>query len=104
MDADTWMDDIVLIPDDVCGESEKNYVSNPVVPPTPLPPPHACLSIKVIYNNEWVRQAGGGSQPTAHRRAIEVVGEAEHIFTTKFLPANRLQTSIEFYLVEGRST
>ena len=66
------------------------------------PPSHICLPMKVIYNRDWVRQAGiqGGSWE-AYTRIIAVLNEAETVFNTKFSHGNRLGTVVEFMLVEG---
>lgn len=94
-----WVNDMIEIPDDVW-EPEKNYTRLSDVDQLVLVPRQACLSIKVIYNNDWVRDAGGGYK-VYHQRAIEVVNEAEKIFNTKFASANRLATAIAFILVGG---
>ena len=65
------------------------------------PPSTACMSVKLIFNNAWVRSAGNGNVALAEQRARDVFAEAQNIYHNKYSSANRLQTSITFNLVGG---
>ena len=65
------------------------------------PPSSACLNIKLIFNQGWVRDAGNGNLALAEQKARDVLNEAQNIYQTKYAAANRLQTSVTFNLVGG---
>ena len=59
----------------------------------------ACLTLKVIYNNDWIQSSAGGSAALGKQRAIEVVNEAENIYNAKYASSNQLGTAVAFTLV-----
>ena len=65
------------------------------------PPSQACLRMKVIYNNDFVNDAGEGDLATAHQVAKDVVDEAQNIYNNRFSAENRLGTTIIFNLIAG---
>ena len=76
------VDDVMIVPDTVWGEEVRNsgqkyirqYGSN-------LPAPTGtCLSIKVIYDRNWVNQAGGGNAARGLSAANSVIAQAQGIY------------------------
>ena len=65
------------------------------------PPSQVCLRMKVIYNNDFVNDAGEGDLTTAHQVAKDVIDEAQYIFNNRFTIENRLGTTIIFNLIAG---
>jgi len=78
--------DVVLVPDSVW-EEEANYTathsdgkyvrqfgSNQ---PAPV---GTCLTVKIVYDRNWVRQAGGGNEASGLAAANNVVAQAQAIF------------------------
>ena len=65
------------------------------------PPSQACLRMKVVYNNDFVNDAGEGDLTTAHQVAKDVIDEAQHVFNNRFTTENRLGTTIIFNLIAG---
>ena len=80
-------DDVMIVPDSVWEDdanftaessggrlSLRQYGSN-------LPAPTgSCLNIKVIYDRNWVNQAGGGSAAGGLNAANSVISQAQAIF------------------------
>ena len=95
------MDDVMHVPDDTW-EVEKNYtMTHPErrgvgiirqVGSDQTPPSTACITIKAIYDSNWVQSSGGDG--AAQVRAV--LAEAENIFMAKFATNNQLGTSISF--------
>jgi len=90
--------DMLDVPDSVW-EKEKNGTNFFNLRQTGSQPTQACLKVKVIYNQGWVNQAGGGNVATAHQAAKDVIVKANEMYNTKFAAANRLGTSIALSLV-----
>lgn len=69
------------------------------------PPPRACLTVKVVYNNRWVEAAGKGDKYLALCEANAVMREAEEIFNGRFayIPCNRLGVAMSFSFFNGGS-
>ena len=98
------VNDVLTVPDDVW-EEEKNYTgSHPDLRHTGTPPSNACVSIKVVYNDEWVASAGKGKKALAQQMARDVLKGAQDIYNTKFAPSNRLGTQITFNLVDSKTS
>jgi len=56
-----------------------------------LPPPStACITLKVVYDRNWVQSSGGDGEAAAR----SVLAEAQNIYKTKFASNNQLGTSI----------
>ena len=80
-------DDVMIVPESVL-EEEANYTqTNPGGKfslrqyGSDLPAPTGtCLSIKVIYDRNWVNQAGGGSTGGGRNAANSVISQAQAIF------------------------
>ena len=99
---------MVAVPDDVWNaeknDSKTQFESFPSLSQIGNPPSQACITIKVIYNSGWVQSAGGGNSATAQQRALDVIAEAQNIYTTKYLlGSKRLQTAITFNIVGGKT-
>ena len=64
--------DMLEVPDSVW-EKEKNGTTFVNLRQTGSQPTQVCLKVKVIYNQGWVNQAGGGNVATAHQAAKDVI-------------------------------
>ena len=89
------------VPDDVWDKENTQNDSIPTTRQTYDPPPRACISIKIIYNDGWVRSAANGYPEEARQAALDVVAEVQHIYNKKYLPENRLGTALTFNIIGG---
>ena len=65
------------------------------------PPSQACIRMKVVYNKDFVNDAGNGNLAAAHQVAKDVVHVAQDIYSNRFSPENRLGTEFFFDLIAG---
>ena len=105
-DSDDIGDDILEVPNDVWQNEGNQSASGgnekeKAIRQAGSPPSSACLNIKLIFNQGWVRSAGNGNLAVAEQRARDVLNEAQRHYQTKFSAANQLGTSITFNLVGG---
>ena len=92
---------MLKVPDDVW-DSERNISdAHQVTLRQSSPPSSAWLNIRLIYNNGWVQSSASGNTTLAHQRALEVLREAENIYSKKYSSSSRLGTTITFDLVRG---
>ena len=104
--SDDIVNDILEVPNDVWQNEENQFGSDggdkgKDARQATSPPSSACLNIKLIFNQGWVRDAGNGNLALAEQKARDVLNEAQNIYQTKYAAANRLQTSVSFNLVGG---
>ena len=104
--SDDIVNDILEVPNDVWQDEENQFGSDggdkgKDARQATSPPSSACLNIKLIFNQGWVRDAGNGNLALAEQKARDVLNEAQNIYQTKYAAANRLQTSVSFNLVGG---
>ena len=87
--------DVLHVPDDVW-DAERNYTkTHPEVRQVGndlTPPDSACITIKAIYDANWV-QSSGGDGPAALRSVLD---EAQNIYRTKYGSGLQLGSSFTF--------
>ena len=61
----------------------------------------ACISIKIVYNNDWVQSAGNGNAKIALQRVFDVVKEAQKVYGNAYTQDNQLGVDITINIVGG---
>ena len=93
--------DMVLVPEHIANFFDNNFFKSSNLRGINNQSSKACMSIKVVYNNDWVQSAGKGNAKIALQRVFDVLAETQKVYSNMFTQNNQLGVDVIFNIVGG---